>query len=244
MADVTTESVKAQLRKLVDLQKVDTEIYEYKNQLKDKPALVQELKTQYESKKAHLHELESRMKTLLVERKSFELEMQDQEQKIAKAAAGVSALKTNKEYQARLYEIENMKADLSLIEEKIIESFDKTDALAKEVDAEKAVLAVEEKAYLEKKKEVDDLVIQLEDAIQKIDVNRRELLPGIDKDLLSRYERILENKHGSALVPVLGMACGGCYMNVTAQTINRIRIAEEIVICEMCARMLYLEDSL
>jgi len=55
--------------------------------------------------------------------------------------------------------------------------------------------------------------------------------------------RILENKQGLALVPVVGSSCGGCHMNVTPQQRNAIKMNEELVFCEMCARILYLEDD-
>ena len=50
-------------------------------------------------------------------------------------------------------EVNSIKADKSIIEEKILVSFDESEAINGEIAKEKEVLAVEEKKYLDKKKE-------------------------------------------------------------------------------------------
>ena len=57
-------------------------------------------------------------------------------------------------------------------------------------------------------------------------------------------EKILQNKQGLAVVPVQVSSCGGCFMNVPAQVINEMKKHENLVFCEMCARILYLEEDL
>ena len=116
-----------QIRKLVELQKIDEEIYRHKKELEEKPAQLAVLQQQFEAKKAGLKKLEEKSKTLLVERKFFEVDLQSKEDAISKANAQLSLLKTNKEYTAKMSEIENLKADKSQVEEKILLSYDEVD---------------------------------------------------------------------------------------------------------------------
>lgn len=237
-------SLKDQIKKLVDLQKIDSDIYLLNKDLEEKPQLVEELKAEYESKKARLHELEEKEKEIQVKRKDDELELQAKEDDITKANAQLSEIKTNKEYTAKISEIENIKADKSQIEEKILISYDEMEGLTAEIDDEKKVLAEEEKKYLDKKKEVDNEVLQIKDRIKVLEGQRNQIVPNIDKDQVSLYEKILKHKEGQAIVPVQGSTCGGCYMNVTPQQINAIKMHEELVQCEMCNRILYIEEDL
>jgi predicted nucleic acid-binding Zn-ribbon protein len=233
-----------QIRKLVELQKIDEEIYRYKKEAEEKPAQLAVLQQQFEGKKAELKKLEEKSKTLLVERKSFEVELQSKEDGIAKANAQLSLLKTNREYTAKMGEIEGLKADKSLVEEKILLSYDEVDAINGQINKEKGVVAEEEKKYLAQKKEVDDTVKELQEKIKSLDAQRHQITPEISKVNLDRYEKILVNKHGLAIVPIVGNTCGGCYMNIPHQVTNDIRAHDRLVLCEMCARILYLQEEL
>lgn len=237
-------SIKDQLRRLKELQEIDSEIYQYKIELKEKPIYIEELKRQFEEKKAHLKQLEEHLKSVQVNRKSKEGELQAKESEISKANSQLPQLKTNKEYQAKISEIEHYKADKSIIEEEILMAFDKVDAINADITKEKEVLAQEERKYLTQKKEVDDTVCELQDKLKVLENKRKQITPEVDKGILSRYERVLHNKEGLALVPAKNGTCSGCYMNVPAQVVNEIKMYENVIFCEMCARILYIEEDL
>ena len=237
------ESIKNQIKKLVELQKIDVDIFSLKRELTEKPAVVEELKKEFELKKIHLKELEDKLKILQVDQKGKELELKSKEDSISKADGSLLLLKSNKEYQAKLMEIESLKADKSIIEEKILLSYDEIEDARKKIDQEKIVVAQEEKKYLDQKKQVEEFIALTEDKIKKMDILRREIIPGVNPEFLSRYERILNNRDGIAMVPVRNHSCGGCFMNVPAQVVNDIKTHERLILCEMCARILYLEEE-
>ena len=237
-------SVKNQIKKIVELQKIDGEIYNLKIELQEKPAILAQLKEEFELRKGALTELKEKLKVVQVTRKEKELELKAQEDGIAKANAQLSQIKTNKEYAAKISEIEHIKADQSVIEEKILMSYDESDAVNVQVEKEKVEVDEEEKNYLAKKKQTEGDIKVIEDRIKVLDSQRKKATGGIDPSFLSRYERILRHKDGIAIVPVAGAgSCGGCYMNVTPQQLNEIKMYQELVECEMCSRILYLEDD-
>ncbi len=236
--------IRDQIKKLVDLQKIDYEIYNLRRELKEKPDFIAQLKEKFENNKDGLKKLEEKLKVLLLDRKSKELELQGKEAEITKANTQLSSLKTNKEYQAKLNEIEYLKADKSVIEEKILILFDEGDAINALLAKEKQVVGEEEKKFLTQKKEVDDVSKEIQDKLKVLEAKRNQITPEINPAYLSRYERILENKGGLALVPIKAHCCGGCFMNVPEQVIHEIKMHDRFISCEMCARILYLEDDL
>jgi uncharacterized protein len=241
---VTSVSIKEQLKKLVELQKLDFDIYALKRDLEEKPAKVDELKVQFESTKATLKQLEEKLKAIQVDQKNYELDLKQKEDLITKADQSLGLLKTNKDYQAKLYEIESFKADKSIIEEKVLQLFDDIEEARKKVDQEKAIVTGEEKKYLEQKKVVDDEIAVIKDRVVVLESQRNRLVPGVHPDYLNRYNKILQNKDGLAIVPIKNQACGGCFMHVTEQLFNNVKMLDQIVYCDQCARMLYLEDEL
>ncbi len=241
MSDV---SIRTQIKKLVELQKIDFEIYNFKRELREKPDFIAQLKEKFENNKDGLKKLEEKLKAFLLDRKAKELELQGREADIAKANMQLFILKTNKEYQAKLLEIEHIKADKSVIEEKILILFDEGDQVNALIVQEKNKVAEEERKFLAQKNEVDGLIKELQDKLKIMEAKRNQIVPEINPAQLSRYERILENKDGLALVPIKKHCCGGCFMNVPEQVINEMKMHDRFISCEMCARLLYLEDDL
>ena len=237
-------SVKDQIKRLVELQKIDKEIYEHKKNLKEKPEEIVLVKEELERKQSGLQASEGHLKTKQLDRKEKELDLQAKEDDILKHNGQLSQLKTNKEYKAKLTEIESVKADTSIIEEKILILFDEIDNINKNIQKEKEALNEEEKEYLVQKKEVEDMVKELEEKVKVLDNKRKQMLVDISSESLARYERILAGKEGLAMVPIVNGSCSGCYMNVPAQKVNEIQKHDQLIYCESCARILYIEEEL
>ncbi len=238
------KDVKDTLRKLVALQKIDAEVYEFKRLIKDLPAELGQVKALYEKKLTRYRELEAKIFEFDRARKAKELDLKSKEQDIVKANTVLMTLKTNREYQAKLFEIENMKADQSLLEDDILRLFDDTSRVAAEVAKEKVVADAEEAKYAAEKQKVDAQLKELHDKVATFEAQRSVACEGIDATTLAMYERLVENRMGLAMVPVVNEVCGGCYMRQNSQMHNRLKLCEDIVRCETCARIIYLEAEL
>jgi len=241
---VANQNLKDQIRKLVELQIMDEEIFRFKRELREKPAELEALKIEFESKKVKLKVLEDKLKAIQVIQKELELDLKIKEEGISKADASLALLKTNKEYQARLLEIENQKADKSIVEEKILLGYDEVDAARKSLEAEKTTVIQYEKEFNAKKMQVDDDMAVINDQLKVKESQRERVAPQVKPDCLSRYERVLKNKDGLGIVKVEGHACGGCFMHLTEQVMNELKKYEQIIACDQCARILYLADDL
>ena len=146
-------SIKDQLVKLVELQNLDTQIYALKRERDGKPVKIKELEDSFNEKKKNLAELDERSKAVGLKRKEKDLELAKKEEEIKKFQAQLYQLKTNKDYSAMLRQIEQIKADGSVLEEEIIKGLDEVDKLKNSIAKEQEFLKQEEAALsLEKKK--------------------------------------------------------------------------------------------
>lgn len=237
-------SVKDTLTKLVALQKIDVDLFDYRRQLREIPSQLHEIQAIFDKKKARLEYLEARAQEQERAKKAKEGDLKSKEADIVKADGSLMALKTNKEYQAKLFEIENLKSDKAVLEDEILKAMEEGEKIAQEIAAEKVVLAEEEKKYQAEKTKVDAAIAAIQGQAQSFETQRREAMQGIDKQALELYERIVENRDGLALVPIVGNSCGGCFMNTPPQVTNKIRMYDELVRCERCARLLYLQEDM
>ena len=83
---------------------------------------------------------------------------------------------------------------------------------------------------------------EIDQRLAVLEAQRKQLLPGLDQQILSQYERILHSRDGLAIVSVRDNSCAGCNMNVPPQVINLIKMYESIVTCEVCNRIFYIQE--
>ncbi|OGX18789.1 MAG: hypothetical protein A3K83_02495 [Omnitrophica WOR_2 bacterium RBG_13_44_8b] len=233
--------LKQQLGNLVKLQTIDSEIYALKLEKDAKPQEIKALEAAFEEKKLHLAALEKNLLDFQKQRKERELELGSREESTKKLQTQLYSLKTNKEYQAMLQQIEQAKADASVIEDKILQLFEQADKIKTETEQEKQKLEQEEKVFQGQKKKIEDRIKEIDDRLSQLDAQRQQVIPDIDRKILSQYERILSNRDGLAIVTVKDNTCQGCNMFVPPQVINLIKMYERIITCEVCNRILYIE---
>ena len=239
---MATVDLKAQIISLVKLQELDSEIYTLKNEKEAKPLEIKAIEESFEAKKQNLALLEKNSLDLQKQRKEKELELATNAEAVKKLQSQLYSLKTNKEFQTMLQQIADAKADGSVIEEKILISFEDSDKIKTQIDQENLKLKEEEKGFLEQKKKVELRVKEIDERLNQLDAQRKQITPGIDHKMLSEYERILSSRDGLAIVTVVDNSCGGCHMLVPPQVINLIKMYEHIVTCEVCNRIFYIAE--
>jgi len=237
-----TVNLKAQLEILVKLQAIDTEIYNLKAEKEAKPQQLKEIEALFEEKKQKMASLEKNLLDLQKERKDKELELGSKEESGKKLQSQLYSLKTNKEYQTMLQQIQDAKADVSLIEDKILAILDETDKLKIEVEKEKARLKEEEKVFSSQKNAIEARIREIDDHLAQLETQRKQVIPEVDVKILAQYDRILKSRDGLAIVAVINNSCKGCNMFVPPQVINLIKMYERMITCEVCNRILYTNE--
>ena len=239
---MATTDLKTQIIGLVSLQELDSEIYALNNEKEAKPLEIKAIETSFEAKKQNLAALEKKSLDLQKQRKDKELELASKEEAAKKLQAQLYSLKTNKEYQTMLQQIQDAKADSEVVEEKILMLFEESDKIKKEIEEENIKIKEEEKIFIEQKRNMEIRIKEIDQRLNVLQTQRKEVTPGLDAKVFLQYERILNSRDGLGIVSVKDNSCSGCNMNVPAQVINLIKMYEDIITCEVCNRILYIKE--
>ena len=236
------ENLKEQIKLLVELQGLDTHIFKLEDELETIPEIIKTKEEEFKEKSANLKKLEDDMKALLMKRKEKEGDLEAKEGTIKKYQQQLNQVKTNKEYTALQEEIGRVKADDSIIEEAILNIFDEIDAGNKNIAKEKEFLKAEEVKFNEEKKKFAAETDRMKSELEILKKQRGELSAKVDKTILKKDERIIKSKDGLAVVTIANDACQGCFRVMPPQVVNEIKMNDELVFCDNCARILYLEE--
>lgn len=233
------ENIEA-LKRLQSLRNKINELEEYKERRKKdvqkKEAHIEEIRTL--SEKKHKEKLSVQKE---IDRK--ELDLKTDEGEISKYNAQLNSIKTNKEYTALCSEIGSKKADMSILEDVILNTMSRLETVNKEYSELTENLKREEESLKDLIKSVDADVRETDIEIEKVENDQKKYIDALDEDILSHYNRLSNIKGGKAVVAVIGNVCGGCFMNITAQTLNLLMGGKELVFCQSCSRILYLEEK-
>ncbi len=227
---------------LIQIQGLDGRAYELNRLKAEKPRELDELKAALQSKRDTVAKTKEGLKTIQLKKKDKELQLQKKEEEIKKFQTQLYQIKSNKEYKALVDQIEGLKADNSVLEEEIITFFDEIDEANKKISEVEQNSKEEERKLKQAEERIKKEISQINDELSKLNEEREKIIPNVDKITLGKYEHILKNKDGLAMVRVIGGACRGCHMNVPPQVINEIKMKQELIICENCSRILYIID--
>ncbi|MBI3088418.1 MAG: hypothetical protein HYY91_06025 [Candidatus Omnitrophica bacterium] len=225
------------------LQTVDAELFRLRREQQQKPLALEHARQLVAEQQANAQAAEARLKALQVERKQKELELATQEAEVKKLQAQLFQVKTNKEYTAMQHEIDQHKADISLIEESIIALLDAIDQAAREHRAQMERVAQEQATLREEEAKVAKELEGIGRQLATLEQQRQAVTPMVQRDTLSAYERILNIREGLAMVPLVKESCGGCHMVQPPQVVSEVWLKAKLVTCESCNRILYVDDA-
>ena len=180
----------------------------------------------------------------------LELELKTRDEEVAKLRAALNTAKTNKEYAAVLTQLNTTKADNSKIETQVLE-------LLKDIEADEAECKElqkqidQQKQQLEKlRTESEVLASKYQAEIDQIQAEWDDAAQTIPQEVLEIFKRVAETYDGQAVVEIEQQedkketySCGGCFMGITAESVNLLMTKDDIIRCPNCTRILVLGSS-
>jgi predicted nucleic acid-binding Zn-ribbon protein len=235
--------MKETLTKLLELQALDTQILELQQQVAQIP---QQLQKERESFDKAVGELATEKQL----REAMQKECHDKEVDVASADDAIkdlqskqSQVKRNQEYQALSHEIkqaeERRDRTQAALEQQRVSMTDATSRVSEkqgEVESQKDELLGRAK---QAKKEVEDLAT----TIKRCRTQREALTAEIEPEVLGLYDKLHKTRAPHVLVPANRNVCAGCHINLPAQVVADIMKLDRLVVCENCARILYIADE-
>jgi uncharacterized protein len=232
-------SVKEQLALLIDLQALDSRLGQLKDRKLGIPQAVEESKQRLEAVKSHWMAVKSEAEAVQKDRREKERDLEVQEGKLEKLKNRTSEIKTNKEYQAHLLEIETAKKEKGQAEESLLLLMEQGDDLRIRLSDQEAVLAQAEKQCQEECQRLSAEEIQIEEDLKQLESQRQAFEGKIPQKLLHDYSQLKATRKDLAVVPIKEGACLGCRLQLPPQLIAEVRRNEKILTCSNCHRILY-----
>jgi len=162
---------------------------------------------------------------------------------IVKSNEKLRAVKTNKEYQSILKEIDEVRRKNSGIEDRMLEQLETIESAEAAVDAKETELAGFVQSYREKKETFAAKEKRERQAVEALNEKKARISANADPQLITVLDDVKKKVRGLAVVPVQQAICMGCHMNIPAQLFNELQRFDELRFCPHCHRIIYWKEQ-
>jgi len=239
MPKITEEQIVA----LVKLQKVDTETQKLQLFLKEVPVRIEMLDARLDKFVRSVEEDENVISELNKKYRTYESDVQTNLGKIQKSQDKLRSVKTNKEYQSSLKEIEDIKSKNSKIEDEMLEFLERIEDAEKDLNERKQRYSqIVDDANREKDSINRDTEIRQKDLAQ-LGSARDVVADSLDGAIFDIFNRVkAKQADGVAIAEVKDEVCQGCNLNIPPQMYIDLQHRNSLKNCPSCERIIYWDE--
>jgi len=231
------------LNVLLMIQSIDTKFDNISREKEETPKEIEKLKEGLDLLDSAVEQNLSTVEELKKERRKVERELEEIDLKLKKSKLKLNEVKSNREYQAVLKEIEDLK-DLTFQKEETVIKWMEEIEIQEKKCADNTVRREEsQEEYKSKEKAFSQRIRELDKEVQSLNEKRVQLSPNLDEDLLRRYNGLRSHLKGRVVVPVIDGVCQECHLGIPPQQYNELIKGDSMQSCPHCSRIIYWGDD-
>jgi len=216
---------------------MEKEIYETPKALSTKKELLVRLRKDFIEKNDLLTETQNKIKHLKFLLDEAEREREEFEKQM-------DIITTQREYEALDKEIKSATERGQQYRKDILREEKEQEVIKLSLEQEEKMISQQQMDLSQEEEKIKTESLEKEKVLADLKVQESQIIPGLDEDILFKFERIIKSKSGLGIVPVKDYVCTGCHMVLPAQFQNDIHAGEDIHFCPYCSRILYYEEDL
>lgn len=242
MSEKTKEkeyTVEEKLKSLYELQTLHSEIDRIKTLRGELPLEVKDLEDEVAGLETRIEKFQETISACRKDINSYNEEIQVARNKIERYKSQLDDIRNNHEFDKLNKEIEFQDLSIQALEKKIREANNVINRRNDELNQCRENLDDRQKMLVEKKAELNDIVVETKQEEEKLRETVKNLEAVIDPRLLQAFKRIRKNaRNGLAVVCIQRGACGGCFNRIPPQRQLDIKMQKKIIVCEYCGRIM------
>ena len=238
---------------IIDLQNAIHQLKGAEQRLSGVPDWMRELHEEHAGRKAEIDALYQAAETAAKERRAAESTTQDAQEKLKKYQQQINRVTNQREYGALLQEIDTVKSQISGFEEQGLAALEKSEQTQKDLESKRQDFRELDERYQAElarwETEKPEIARQAEELRARI----ADLRGQVPRPQLSLFDRLLERYPIGALAAVRLIErpgrtqrewhCSACNYRVRPQVVVEIRNSGNMVQCDSCKRVLFLEPE-
>jgi predicted nucleic acid-binding Zn-ribbon protein len=232
--------VKAELEKLIDLQKTDSEIRRLKQSLNSADARRAELEREFEKHAFSIREIQERRDRLRGERAELDKHIAENKTYLERAERNLKHAQNQKEYETAMRETDALQKQIGAFETQTLENMTALEEVEKEIEGRAEEINTLDQKRVEAIAEFESQMEKDRADLAKVEGGRDAVFKTLPANLAAVYNRLTQrSRDGIAVAGVVNGSCSACFMALRPQMLVEVKRGEQIITCESCTRILY-----
>ena len=234
-----SSSIKKQLETLVALQHAENEILCIERHLAGVDGRIETLSTEVKEYEDRVAAYRSSLDALKQQYRSDEREIKVIDSQVVKSNEKLRSVKTNKEYQSILKEIDDLKHKSSDIEDRMLEHLEHVETADNELATSETELGDVKKEVAGKQAEIRSAAEEQRKVLESLQKERNDIWQTVEPKLQALYTKVKQQGHGIAVAAIVDAVCQVCRMNIPPQQYNELLRLDALRMCPNCQRIIY-----
>jgi len=236
--------VRAELEKLIDLQKTDTHIRRLKQQIETSETRRAYIEQEFEQHAFSIRGIQNKRDALQTALADLERQIAENKVYLERANRNLKHAQNQKEYETAMRETDALQKQIAVFETQVVEKMTATEEVEKEL-AERAeeinTIDTKREAAL---KEFDTSLAASKKELDAETKKREGVFVTLPAQLASVYNRMAQrSRDGIAVAEVVNGSCSACFMSLRPQMQVEVKRGDQIITCESCTRILYMPSK-
>ena len=236
--------MRAELEKLVDLQKTDTNIRRLKKSIESAEERRAGIEQEFEQHASSIRDIQYKRDSLITARADLEKQIAENKTYLERADRNLKHAQNQKEYETAMRETDALQKQIAAFEAQILEKMSGVEEVEKELteraDEISSLDGKRDEALQTFDSELETDKSELESEARK----REEVFTTLPAQLASVYNRLVQrSRDGIAVAEVVNGSCSACFMSLRPQMQVEVKRGDQIITCESCSRILYMPSK-
>jgi len=232
-----------QLKFLIELQELDSSIIAMAEKVEMIPRNLEKFNSPLREANEIFQKTTTKYSALNKKKKDKDMQLDEMQDKINKLKSRSGDIKTNKEYEAHLKEIQGFEKNMSKIEDEILAVMEEIDAFEKELKTEELKLKKAEEDYKQQEKILGEEQKILSALLEMEKAKRKDFVSRLDDEYYTQYMNLLKRYGDRVVVETRDEICLGCNTNIPPQLYNDIKKGDVLYNCFFCKRFIYIKPA-
>ena len=233
----------ADLDKLIELQQTDTTLRKLKKKLESAEARRVEIEQEFEQHAFSIREIQNRRDSLNAKRSDLEKQIAENKTYLERADRNLKHAQNQKEYETAMRETDALQKQIQAFETQIVESMEESEGVDKELDERSEEISTLDATRKEALATFDKEIAAGRKEFEALSKVRHEAFTTLPTRLASIYDRLAQrSRDGIAVAEVINGSCSACNISLRPQVQLNVKKGDEIITCENCTRILYIQN--
>ncbi len=231
----------AELDKLIDLQKTDTNLRRLKRLLDTAEERRAEIEQEFEQHASSIREIQGRRDTLNAKRADLERQIAESKVYLERADRNLKHSQNQKEYETAMRDLDTGQKQIAGFETQVVEIMEELEGVEKELSERSEEIATLDAKRDAAMKEFEAAMKVDKAEFDKLSKHRAGAFATLPARLASIYDRMAQrSRDGIAVAEVINGSCTACYVLLRPQVQLNVKKGDEIITCENCTRILFM----